>query len=348
VTIFRAPKASIPEIHIAPHRGRAARSSTALQNSQHLDEATPPPAMPDWSPVRRFGGYDAWADRERRTVINAATRQTASAYGRAQVGDVHGLHNTLGRARLRLLGCMRGRAIAQSADSGGHTARERGEPLARRTRAATSSPVLAGRTAIRQPPTCTSLRKTSICFVTSFVADVRCGSLSKQGVITVTPTPSSTMIRSSSSRRSARCPLFGFKTPVPYPFGVERTGYLVKDLDAAVHAARASGADVIVEPFNDPFGRDAVVQWPGRASTCSSTGIRRRRATPRCKRFPKIRVYVSTGTRRGLYPHASSFSPAAVWSATTRRRPASRSADPPMPTGRVRITSNVRQRRRPS
>jgi predicted amidohydrolase YtcJ len=27
-----------------------------------LDEAGPPPAMPDWSPVRSFGGYAAWAD----------------------------------------------------------------------------------------------------------------------------------------------------------------------------------------------------------------------------------------------------------------------------------------------
>src|SRR4029450_6366329 len=26
---------------------------------------------------------------------------------------------------------------------------------------------------------------------------------------------------------------------------------------------RASGADVIVAPFNDPIGRDAIVQWPG-------------------------------------------------------------------------------------
>jgi hypothetical protein len=57
--------------------------------------------------------------------------------------------------------------------------------------------------------------------------------------------------------------VFGFKTPVPYPFGAERTGYLVTDFDAAVRAARASGADVIVAPFNDPIGRDAIVQWPG-------------------------------------------------------------------------------------
>ena len=26
----------------------------------------PPPAMPDWSPVRRFGGYAAWADPQRQ------------------------------------------------------------------------------------------------------------------------------------------------------------------------------------------------------------------------------------------------------------------------------------------
>src|SRR5207302_629870 len=46
-------------------------------------------------------------------------------------------------------------------------------------------------------------------------------------------------------------------------FGAERTGYLVTDLDAAVRAAHASGGDVIVAEFNDPIGRDAIVQWPG-------------------------------------------------------------------------------------
>ena len=95
-------------------------------------------------------------------------------------------------------------------------------------------------------------------FVTSFLATFG-GSLSKQGVFTVTPTPSSTMSQLILTPVGTLS-VFGFKTPVPYPFGGERTGYLVKDLDAAVRAARASGADVIVEPFNDPVGRDAVVQ----------------------------------------------------------------------------------------
>jgi len=57
--------------------------------------------------------------------------------------------------------------------------------------------------------------------------------------------------------------VFGFKTPVPVPFGAERTGYLVTDLDVAVRTARAAGADVIVAPFNDPIGRDVIIQWPG-------------------------------------------------------------------------------------
>jgi predicted enzyme related to lactoylglutathione lyase len=57
--------------------------------------------------------------------------------------------------------------------------------------------------------------------------------------------------------------VFGFKTPIPFPFGAERTGYLVTNLDAAIKAARAAGADVLVDPFPDPIGRDVVMQWPG-------------------------------------------------------------------------------------
>src|SRR5204862_5720442 len=88
------------------------------------------------------------------------------------------------------------------------------------------------------------------------------GSKSKQVITNVTPTPSST-ISQLVFTPVGTISVFGFKTPVPYPFGSERTGYLVTDFDAAVRAARASGADVIVAPFDDPIGRDAIVQWPG-------------------------------------------------------------------------------------
>ncbi|WP_019457744.1 hypothetical protein [Acinetobacter sp. GG2] len=88
------------------------------------------------------------------------------------------------------------------------------------------------------------------------------GTKSKQGVFQVTPTPSQTMSQLVLTPVGTLS-VFGFKTPIPYPFGLERTGYLVKDMDAAVQAAKANGADVIVDAFPDPIGRDAIVQWPG-------------------------------------------------------------------------------------
>jgi hypothetical protein len=98
-------------------------------------------------------------------------------------------------------------------------------------------------------------------FVSSLLA-VFGGTASKPGVVTVTPTPSSTMSQLVQTPVGIFS-VFGFKTPAPYPFGAERTGYLVTDLDAATGAARAAGAEVLVSPFNDPIGRDAIIQWPG-------------------------------------------------------------------------------------
>jgi hypothetical protein len=102
-------------------------------------------------------------------------------------------------------------------------------------------------------------------FVASLIATFG-GATTKQGVFTVTPTPSSTMSQLVLTPVGS-ISVFGFKTPIPYPFGLERTGYLVTDLDAAVRVARSTGADLIVAPFNDPIGKDAVIQWPGGINT---------------------------------------------------------------------------------
>ena len=98
-------------------------------------------------------------------------------------------------------------------------------------------------------------------FVSSFLATFG-GKSTKQVVATVTPTPSSTTSQLLQTPVGT-VSVFGFKTPVPYPFGAERTGYLVTDLDEAIKTAKASGADVLVTTFPDPIGRDAVIQWPG-------------------------------------------------------------------------------------
>jgi predicted enzyme related to lactoylglutathione lyase len=118
------------------------------------------------------------------------------------------------------------------------------------------------------------------------------GTTTKQGVFTVTPTPSSTMSQLVLTPVGT-ISVFGFKTPVPYPFGAERTGYLVSDLDAAVQAARTTGADVLVTPFNDPIGRDAIIQWPGGVNT----QLYWHTTAPSYKALqtiPENRVYVST------------------------------------------------------
>ncbi|MBI5131046.1 MAG: glyoxalase [Rhodopseudomonas palustris] len=98
-------------------------------------------------------------------------------------------------------------------------------------------------------------------FATSFLATFG-GRSTKQVVATVTPTPSRTTSQLLQTPVGT-VSLFGFKTPIPYPFGAERNGYLVSDIDLAVKQARAAGASVVVSTFPDPIGRDAVVQWPG-------------------------------------------------------------------------------------
>jgi predicted enzyme related to lactoylglutathione lyase len=127
-------------------------------------------------------------------------------------------------------------------------------------------------------------------FAASFLATFG-GSAGKQAVVTVTPTTSST-ISQLLTTPVGMLSVFGFKTPIPYPFGAERTGYLVTDMDAAISAARAAGADVLVGPFNDPIGRNAIIQWPGGVNMqlyWHTTPP----SYPALRTIPENRVYVS-------------------------------------------------------
>lgn len=98
-------------------------------------------------------------------------------------------------------------------------------------------------------------------FAAAFVATFG-GTASPKRELTVTPVPSKAMWRAVSTP-SGSISVFGYVTPIPYPFGSEIGGFLVTDLDRAVTEAREDGASVLVAPFNDPIGRDAVVEWPG-------------------------------------------------------------------------------------
>src|SRR5579864_4373744 len=129
-------------------------------------------------------------------------------------------------------------------------------------------------------------------FVASLI-ETFSGTTTKQGVFTVTPTQSSTMSQLVLTPVGT-VSVFGFKTPVPYPFGLERTGYLVTDMDQAIRAANATGADVFVAPFDDPIGRDAVIQWPGGVNTQLYWHTTPPSFTP-LQTIPENRVYVSPG-----------------------------------------------------
>ena len=98
-------------------------------------------------------------------------------------------------------------------------------------------------------------------FVKSFLGTFG-GTSTKQVVATVTPTASRTTSQLLQTPVGT-VSLFGFTSPIPAHFGDERNGYLITDMDSAIAAARQAGADIVVAPFRDPIGIDAIVQWPG-------------------------------------------------------------------------------------
>ncbi len=77
----------------------------AAADFARYDDA-PPPAMPDWSPVRTFGGYGAWADAEPRPSVVAAYRacavhdyhSAAAASARLPIADPNSFWGALGCA----------------------------------------------------------------------------------------------------------------------------------------------------------------------------------------------------------------------------------------------------------
>jgi hypothetical protein len=132
------------------------------------------------------------------------------------------------------------------------------------------------------------------------------GTTSKQVVATVTPTPGSTLSQLILTPVGS-ISVFGYKTPIPFPFGVERTGYLVSDMDVAVRAARVTGADVVVTPFDDPIGKDAIIQWPGGVYTQLYWHTTAPSYKP-LETIPENRVYVSSDRADAFIRSFLSFS----------------------------------------
>ena len=73
-------------------------------------------------------------------------------------------------------------------------------------------------------------------FVASLLATFG-GTTTKQGVFTVTPTAEQDDVATRADARGNRCQSLDSRRPCRIPFGAERTGYLVTDLDAAVRCS---------------------------------------------------------------------------------------------------------------
>jgi len=172
-------------------------------------------------------------------------------------------------------------------------------------------------------------------FVAAFQATFG-GTTSKKGQFQVTPTPSQTLSQLVLTP-AGTLSVFGFKTPVPYPFGAERTGYLVNDMDAAVAAARADGATALVETFPDPIGRDVVVQWPGGVNM----QLYWHTTAPNYARLatiPENRVYLTADTADAFVAHWVAFSHGRVES-DARAAPGVEIGRPGVSYRRIRIVS---------
>src|ERR1700687_5038695 len=162
------------------------------------------------------------------------------------------------------------------------------------------------------------------------------GTTTKQGVFTVTATQSSTMSQLVLTPVGS-VSVFGFKTPVPYPFGLERTGYLVTNMDEAVRAAKATGADVLVAAFNDPIGQDAIIQWPGGVNTQLYWHTTAPSYTP-LQTVPENRVYVSPDRVDAFVRSFLAFSHGAVVS-DDARAPGAEIGRPAESYRRIRVES---------
>ncbi len=172
-------------------------------------------------------------------------------------------------------------------------------------------------------------------FVASVIATFG-GTATKQGVFKVTPTASETMSQLVLTPAGSLS-VFGFKTPIPYPFGAERNGYLVNDMDAAVAAAIRHGAVRMVTTFADPIGRDAVVQWPG-GVTMQIYWHTAKPNYPALTTVPENRVYLTADAADGFVRHWLAFSKGRV-TADTKAAPGIEIGQPGKTYRRIAITS---------
>ena len=146
---------------------------------------------------------------------------------------------------------------------------------------------------------------TSTAFVRSWLATF--GGTSTTPVVTqVTPTPSravSQLVLSPVGTLS----VFDYRTTIPYPFGQERGSDMVSSFSRGVDAAVHSGAYLVVSPFRDPIGKDAIVQFPGGVDT-QLYWHTKPTSYPKLATIPENRVYLEPSAANAFIRDYLAFS----------------------------------------
>lgn len=172
-------------------------------------------------------------------------------------------------------------------------------------------------------------------FVASFTATFG-GTTSKQGEFQVTPTASKTKSQLALTP-AGTISVFGFLTPIPYPFGAERTGYLVSDMDGAVASALKHGATRLITTFPDPIGRDVVVQWAGGVNMQLYWHTTKPNY-PALATVPENRIYLTTDAADLFVKQWTGFAHAKVIS-DDKAAPGAEIGQPGKTYRRIRLTS---------
>lgn len=172
-------------------------------------------------------------------------------------------------------------------------------------------------------------------FVASFTATFG-GTTSKQGAFQVTPTASKTKSQLALTP-AGTISVFGFLTPMPYPFGAERTGYLVSDMDGAVASALKHGATRLITTFPDPIGRDVVVQWAGGVNMQLYWHTAKPNY-PALATVPENRIYLTTDAADTFIKQWTGFAHAKVTS-DDKAAPGAEIGQPGKTYRRIRLTS---------
>ena len=173
-------------------------------------------------------------------------------------------------------------------------------------------------------------------FVNSFTSTFG-GKASPRIPSTLTPTPSKADFQYILTPVGTLS-TFAFSTAIPYPFGLERTGWLVTDMDLALKVARDNGAEVIVDKWPDPVGYDAIIQWPGGIKMQLYWHFKAPKYDP-LEAVPETRAYVSRDAAHAFLTSILGFSHGKVLS-DDREADATEIGRPGETFRRVRLESN--------